>query len=60
MKRSPQIVVRRDALRAMCEAFYMVIIQCGPERDDNRDQIIALCPRKCDARKVQYALEEYL
>jgi len=34
----------------------MVIIQRGPEPDDDKDQVIALCLRRCDAVRVQRAL----
>jgi hypothetical protein len=50
------IVIRQDALRSFVEAFWMVIVQRGPQRDDDKDQVIALCPRRCDAVKVQRAL----
>lgn len=60
MRPPKKIVVRRDALRSFVEAFYMVIIQRGSRRDDDKDQVIALCPRECDAIKVKHALEEYL
>lgn len=57
MSRDAKVVIRRDALRSFTEAFYMVIIQRGAKRDDDKDQVIALCPRKCDAERVKYALE---
>jgi len=57
--RTSKVVVRQDALRSFVEAFWMVIVQKGDKRDDDKDQVIALCPRKVDALRVKYALEEY-
>jgi hypothetical protein len=54
-----KVVIRLDALRTHFEAFWLVLIQRGEKPDDDRDWIVALCPRKIDAKMVQQALQQF-
>ncbi len=53
-----KFVVRQDALRNIFEALFMVLRQQGRERNDDKDEIIALCPNKFHALKIARLLKE--